>query len=172
MHGWFNSSERTDAMKSAKLMAVGFLIAALTATGCGDKKPDAPKVEEKKPDPADSHEHGAGPHGGVLFDFGKHHGEFTVDHDKKECAVYVLGGDEKTPRPVAADEFTLTTKETKTKDGKVVPPMTIKLLPADAKDGKAAKFAGTDPGLGNVAEFEGAVSGKIDGKPSKGEFKE
>jgi hypothetical protein len=30
----------------------------------------------------------------------------------------------------------------------------------------------TYPGLGNVADFEGTVLGEIDGKPSKGEFKE
>ena len=56
--------------------------------------------------------------------------------------------------------------------GKVVPPMTIALKPVDAKDGKASKFVGTDPGVGNVADFEGIVLGEIDGKPSKGEFKE
>ena len=50
--------------------------------------------------------------------------------------------------------------------------MTIKMLPTDAKDGKAATFVGTDPGLGNVADFEGSLSGLIDGKPSQGEFKE
>ena len=100
------------------------------------------------------------------------HGEFTVDHDKKECTVLILGDDEKTPTAVATKELTLTTKETKTKDGKAVPPMTIKMLPRDEKDGKASKFVGTDPGLGNVADFEGTVTAVIDGKPSTGEFKE
>ena len=118
------------------------------------------------------HTHGTGPNGGVVFDLGSHHAEFTVDHAKKECTILVLGDDEKTPTAVAATEFILTTKETKTKDGKVVPPMTIMLTPADAADGKASKFVGTDPGIGNVADFEGTVSGEIDGKPSQGEFKE
>ncbi len=103
-----------------------------------------------------------------MFDLGKYHAEFTVDHDKKECTVLVLGNDEKTPTAVAAKELTVTTKETKTKDGKAVAPMTIKLLPKDEKDGKAAKFVGTDPGLGNVADFEGTVVAEIDGKPSQG----
>ena len=74
--------------------------------------------------------------------------------------------------PVAAKEFTLTTKETKTKEGKVVPSLVIKLVPKDEKDGKAAKFVGTDPGLGNVADFAGTVVGEIGGKPSQGEFQE
>ena len=32
-------------------------------------------------------------------------------------------------------------------------PMTIKMLPQGEMGGKAAKFVGTDPGLGNVADF-------------------
>ena len=43
------------------------------------------------------HTHGAGPNGGVVFDLGKYHAEFTVDHHKKECMVLVLGANEKTP---------------------------------------------------------------------------
>ncbi len=50
--------------------------------------------------------------------------------------------------------------------------MTITLKPVDAKDGKASKVVGTDPGVGNVADFEGTVLGEIDGKPSQGDFKE
>jgi hypothetical protein len=86
--------------------------------------------------------------------------------------VLILGDDEARPMPVAAAELTLTTKETATAEGKTVPPLTIKLLPQDAADGKASKFVGTDPGIGNVADFEGTVLGEIDGKPSQGEFKE
>lgn len=86
--------------------------------------------------------------------------------------ILTLGVDEKTPTPIAATEFVLNTKETKTADGKVVSPMTITMKPVDAKDGKAMKFVGTDPGIGNVADFAGTVSGEIDGKPAMGEFKE
>ena len=46
------------------------------------------------------------------------------------------------------------------------------MLPKDEKNGKATKFVGTDPGLGNVADFEETVIGEIGGKPSHGEFKE
>lgn len=169
-------------MKCTKLMGLGLMIAALAATGCGNKdgtptsgadkgKGPAPVADKKG---ADHAPHGAGPNGGVVFDLGKYHAEFTVDHPKKECTVLFLTGDQKgaTAMAVAAKELTLTTKETKTKEGKVVPPMTVKLLPADAKDGKASKFVGTDPGIGNVADFAGTVTGEIDGKPSSGEFKE
>lgn len=162
-------------MRYTKLMGLGLMVAALAVTGCGDKKPEPTKAEEKKGGMADDHApHGKGPNGGVIFDLGKYHAEFTVDHPKKECTVVFIAGEDKTAKPlaVAAKEFTLTTKETKTKEGKVVPPMTVKLLPADAKDGKASKFVGTDPGIGNVADFAGTVIGEIDGKPSQGEFKE
>lgn len=163
-------------MSYAKLLGLGVMLVALAATGCGDKA--APTGggdkggDKKGSKKEDDHAHGKGPNGGVVFDLGKYHAEFTVDHDKKECAILVLGADEKTPKAVAAKEFTLTTKETKTKDGKVVPLMTIKMTPRDEKDGKATRFVGSDPGLGNVADFEGSVVGEIDGRPSQGEFKE
>src|SRR4051812_6496861 len=165
-------------MKYAKILGLVLLAATLGAAGCsrqgGSSGAGAVKTTGAAKDGGEQgpHAHGKGPNGGVVFDLGKYHAEFTVDHDKKECTVLVLGQDEKTPAPVAAKELTVTTKPTKTKDGKVVPPMTIKVLPKDEKDGKATKFVGTDPGLGNVADFEGTVLAEIDGKPSQGEFKE
>lgn len=160
-------------MKYATMLGLGMLVAALAATGC-EKKAEPTKVEEKKGGKEDDHAHGEGPNGGVVFDLGKYHAEFTVDHPKKECTILIVTGDNKDakPLPVAAKELTLTTKETKTKEGKVVPPMTVRLLPTDAKDGKASRFVGTDPGIGNVADFAGTVTAVIDGKPSTGEFKE
>jgi hypothetical protein len=162
-------------MTYAKILGLGLLVATLAVVGCDKKtEPSKPAADKKGGGKEDDHTHGKGPNGGVVFDLGKYHAEFTVDHPKKECTVLFVTGDNKDakPEPVAAKEFTLTTKETKTKEGKVVPPMTIKMLPTDAKDGKASKFVGTDPGVGNVADFEGTVTGEIDGKPSKGEFKE
>src|SRR5262249_53148176 len=135
-------------MTYAKALGLGLLVAALAVTGCeqkagtqagGDKGTGAASGDGKE----GAHAHGKGPNGGVVFDLGKDHAEFTVDHDKKECTVLILGQDEKTPTPVATKELTLTTKETKTKEGKVVPPMTIKLLPKDDAGGKASKFVGT-----------------------------
>ena len=159
-----------------KAIGLGIVICALLASGCSkpsDTKPSgaaAPESKNAKSD--DEHVHGAGPNGGVVFDLGSYHAEFTVDHGKQECTVLVLGEDEKTPTAVAATEFVLIIKETKTADGKVVAPMTITMSPADATNGKATKFVGSDPGFGNVAEFAGTVSGEIDGKPAMGEFKE
>ncbi len=166
-------------MKHAKMLGLGLLVAALAVTGCSQPSGTTPTAKDKgatkdSGKKEDHAPHGKGPNGGVVFDLGKYHAEFTVDHDKKECTVLVLSGDEKDAKAmaVAAKEFTLTTKQTKTKEGKIVPPMTIKMLPKDEASGKASKFVGTDPGLGNVADFEGTVLGEIDGKPSQGEFKE
>lgn len=161
-------------MTYAKSFGLGLLVAALAVAGCGKSEPSKPDGDKKGGGKEDDHAHGKGPNGGVVFDLGKEHAEFTVDHPKKECTILFVTGDNKDakPMPVAAKEFTLTTKETKTKEGKVVPPMTIKMKPVDEKEGKAAKFVGTDPGLGNVADFEGTVTGEIGGKPSSGEFKE
>jgi hypothetical protein len=156
-------------MRYAKLMFVGILVMAVAATGC-DKSPNT--SQEKDSGKKVEHVHGKGPNGGIVFDLGKFHAEFSIDHPKKECTLVILGDDETTPTPVMAKDLTVTTKETKTKEGKVVPPMTIKMLGKDEKDGKATKFVGTDPGLGNVADHEGSVTAVMDGKPSKGEFKE
>jgi hypothetical protein len=162
-------------MNVTKYLCLALLLGAVA--GCDDKKPDSskePPKGTKKDDKKSEHGHGAGPNGGVIFDFGKDHAEFTVNHDKKECYILFIDGDNEKAKPlaVAATELTVTTKPSKTKDGKDVPAMTIKMKPTDAKDGKATKFVGTDPGLGNVADFEGNVVGEVGGKPAEGEFKE
>ena len=172
-------------MKYAKTLGLGLLVAALATTGCSENagtpnKDSTPQAKTKKDvsNQAEHAPHGMGPNGGVVFDLGKYHAEFTVDHPAKECTVLFVTGDDTDakPLPVAAEEFTLSIKETKVKEGadkgKFVPPMTITLKPVDAKDGKASKFVGTDPGIGNVADFDGTVLGVIDGKPSQGEFSE
>ncbi len=180
----FFNNVRTETMKYATIWGLGLLVVALAVTGCSNQPTGTPKADEKKDSgKKDDHPpHGNGPNDGVTFDMGKYHAEFTVDHPKKECTVLFLkevkGKKEKEwpLEPVDAKEFSVVTKETKVKEGadkgKVVPPMTIALKPVDAKDGKASKFVGTDPGLGNVADFEGTVLGEIGGKPSQGEFKE
>lgn len=114
--------------------------------------------------------HGAGPHDGTLADWGggKYHVEFTVDHDKKEATVYVLGGDEKTPAPI------------KTSDGKLLltinePATQVELLasPLDGEpDGLSSRFVGTHETLGIVREFSGSMSAEVDGTPYAGDFKE
>lgn len=149
-------------------------LALLTVAATGCTKPAGPSAEKKEaPAAADAgHSHGNGPNGGVVFDLGQHHVEFTVDHPKQQCTILFLGVDEKSPGPVAATEFVLAIEESKSADGTPVPAMTVQMLPQDAADGKAATFVGTDPGIGNVADFSGTVTGEIDGKPAQGSFAE
>lgn len=156
-------------MKRAVLLE-GLMLAAvaLVVTGC-DTSPVDKKSGAKQPE----HVHGKGPNGGTVFDLGNFHAEFTIDHGKKECMLVILAGDDESkPVAVAAKDLTITTKPTKSKDGKAIGPMTIKLTAQDAKDGKATRYVGTDPGLGIEAEHEGSVTGVLDGKPSQGTFKE
>jgi hypothetical protein len=162
-------------MKYSHILSFSLLIASMVSVGCSKPAPPAPAGPATTSAASDGgHSHGAGPNGGVVFDLGKYHAEFTVDHPKSECTILIVTGDKQDakPLPIAAKELTLTTKETKTAEGKVVPPMTVKLLPVDEADGKAAKFVGTDPGISNVADFAGTVLGEVDGKPSQGDFQE
>jgi hypothetical protein len=178
-------------MKQVSKLVCGLMVLAVIGVGC--EKPaattvpqatssteaanstDSAKKDEHGHDHgADAHHHGAGPNGGVIVDLGKDHAEFTVDHAAKTCSILFLDGENEKAKPlaVAAKELILTTKETKTAEGKVVPVMTITLTAQDEKDGKASKFTGTDPGLELVADHAGTIIGEVDGKPAQGEFKE
>jgi hypothetical protein len=160
-------------MKYTKLAAPALLLAVAGLAGCSKSADTTPAAEEPGVAAAAAGDvHGAGPNGGVVFDLGAQHAEFTVDHDKKELMILVLGDDGATPAAVAAAEFIVTTKETKAEDDTVVPPMTVVASAVDAEDGKASKFVGSDPGIGNVADFAGTVSGEIGGTPVMGEFDE
>jgi hypothetical protein len=170
-------------MKYVNVLGLAILALALAAPGCSKKKSDTSNVKSGEVaknggTKDDTHAHGSGPNGGVVFDLGKYHAEFTVDHPANECTVLFVDGDgpDAKPLPVSAEEFTLSIEETKVKEGadkgKTVPPMTVTLKPVDAQGGKASKFVGKDPGIGNVADFTGTVLGEIDGKPSQGKFAE
>ncbi len=157
----------------------GLLLALTFAIGCDSAKPPAPKTT---PPPAasttpakDDHghkhaAHGAGPHEGAVADWGggKFHVEFTVDHDKQEATVYILGSDEKSPAPIkAADgKVLLAIKEPSFQVELTAPP-----LEGEA-EGTASRFVGKHESLGIVQEFAGTISGEVDGTPYTGEFKE
>ena len=168
-------------MCSAKLTLLLSAVSLVAAAGCQEDKP-APKDPAPAAGAKDGHGHehpegekghpghGAGPHDGTLADWGggKYHVEFTVDHDKKEATVYVLGGDEKTPAPV------------KTADGKLLltindPSFQVELQAAPLEGetgGKASRYVGAHDNLGIVREFAGSISAEVDGTPYAGDFKE
>lgn len=114
------------------------------------------------------HGHGAGPHDGTLADWGggKYHVEFTVNHDKQEATVYVLGDDEKTAVPIKVEEIQLSIKPPEMQ-------VNLKASPQEGDpEGSASRFTGNHKGLGIVMEYEGTMSGVIDGTPYSGNFKE
>lgn len=164
---------------SHSLLAV-FAAALLTgAVGCKQETdieraadPSAEQTSEEahghEHPESEGHAHGLGPHGGTLADWGggKYHVEFTVNHDEQQATVYIVGGDEKTPAPIAAEEIELSISD---------PQMQVTLdadpLESDP-EGKASRFVGTHEKLGVVQEYAGTVTGVVDGTPYTGEFEE
>ena len=115
-----------------------------------------------------AHGHGAGPHDGTLADWGggKYHVEFTVDHDKQQATVYVLGSDEKSPSPIKTEKILLSIGD---------PELQADLLPVPLEgetDGLSSRFVGKHEKLGIVQEYAGTMTAEIEGTPYTGEFKE
>jgi len=138
--------------------------------GCGQTPAPAPTPQTKTGAGNHGHAdgHGAGPHGGTLADWGggAYHVEFTVDHDKKEATVYIVGSDEKSPSPIRADKIQLVINDPMTELELVAKP-----LEGEA-EGMSSRFVGTHDTIGIVKEFGGTISGQIGGTPYTGDFKE
>lgn len=168
--------KRTHALMSGiTLVAALVLVAGCNRPG-GDKSKEVAKVGKDDPGKGkkEAHDHGEGPHGGAMGHWGDgaYHFEFTVDHDKKEATIYIIGKDEKSAAPIAAKDgqLTMNIKGLKNKDEYSV------VLKADPQkgdpEGKSSRFVGKDDKLGVVQEFAGTVSGVVDGTPYRGDFKE
>ena len=124
--------------------------------------------EEGRDHSVEGHGHGAGPHDGPLADWGggKYHVEFTVDHDKQEGTAYVLGGDEKTPTPIKAEDIQLSITDPEMQ-------VTMKAAPQEGDpEGSASRFVGNHEKLGVVQEYAGTITGVIDDTPYSGDFAE
>ena len=151
------------------LAAIGTLTFAI---GCGgSSQPAISGTPESSPQAAEHAPHaghGTGPHEGTLADWGggKYHVEFTVDHDKQEGTVYVLGDDEKTASPITSPEIQLIISD---------PPMqvTLKAAPQEGDpEGSSSRFVGNHESLGVVQEYAGTISGVVDDTPYSGDFQE
>jgi hypothetical protein len=155
-----------------KYLSLALTLAAGTILGCGPKaenkvdKSDVAKSDSKKV--AGDHDHGEGPHGGAVAEWGdgNYHVEFTVDHDKQEATVYVLGSDAKSPAPVNASSLLLSINEPAFQ-------VTLEAQPLEGESaGSASRFVGKHESLGTVREFAGTISGEVEGKPFAGDFEE
>jgi hypothetical protein len=144
------------------------LVLILCAVGCGPQSiSDPPKGGDKVQVKEDhDHDHGPGPHGGTVIDFGKYHAEFCVDHAKKTATFYILDGRAKKAVPIAADKLLLSIKTPQFQVEMAATPQG-----GDPK-GKCSRFVATHDNFGKEQEFEGTVSGTIDGKNYLGDFKE
>jgi hypothetical protein len=97
---------------------------------------------------------------------GAYHVEFTVDHDKKEATVYIIGGDAKTPAPIKASSIRLVINDPMTE-------MDLAAKPLEGEaEGMSSRFVGTHETIGIVKEFAGTISGTVEGTPYTGDFKE
>ncbi|MFG0261234.1 MAG: hypothetical protein ACF788_02460 [Novipirellula sp. JB048] len=164
------------------LLSLTLTVSLLSLVGCSRETattppPAADTVDDHGHDHSDGeahdhsvagHAHGPGPHDGVVADWGggKYHVEFTVDHDTTEATVYVLGGDEVTPSPIDAESI-----EVSIADPEVV--VTLDAAPqAGDPEGTASRYIGKHEKLAVVQEYEGTITGLVDGTPYSGDFKE
>jgi hypothetical protein len=142
-------------------------ICGLSLLGCSEKPAPAPATTAP-PAAAGGHSHGAGPHGGAIADWGggAYHVEFTVDHDKKEATVFVLGSDGNTSKSIKTDKITLSIDD---------PAFQVDLAaqPQDGDaEGESSRFIGQHDNLGIVREFSGSIAGELDGTPYAADFAE
>jgi hypothetical protein len=158
-------------MKKFSRIVIGLLILDLAAfTGCNNQHSNTPKggdkAVKKEGDDDYDHDHGPGPHNGTIIEFGKWHGEFTVNHKTKEAIVYILKADAKTAAPLQIDKPLLSIKNPQFQ-------VELKAQPQEGDPaGKSSRFVGKDENFGKEKEFEGTLSGMVNGKPYAGDFKE
>ena len=160
-------------------LSLGLAVVGMTfLSGCGKPDESAPATSStdttsEEGDHGDGHgeeghSHGPGPHDGTLADWGggAYHVEFTVDHDKQQAVVYVLGSDEQTPEPVKATTVLLSITDPSFQVDLAADPLEGEV------DGTTSRFVGTHENLGVVQDFAGTISAAVDGTPYVAEFNE
>lgn len=153
-------------MTITRLVSAALLLTAAISAGCAKVGESNKTRSDKKATPEADHDHGKSPHGGTIIEFGKYHAEFCVDHAKKAATVYILNGSLKKNVPVDAKQLLLTIKSPAFQTDLVAVPQ------EGDPQGKSSRFTAIHENLGKEQEFEGTVSGELDGKPYLGDFKE
>jgi hypothetical protein len=154
-----------DIMNRINLSGSLLISVIFAVNGCNPpagQKGGAAKAKHDHPE--------TGPHQGLLIELGddEFHGEFVVDHGKKQATVYIL--DEKVKNPVGANALGAKLIITN-----VTPPLQLELKPepqeGDSK-GESSRFVATDDKLGVEMEFKGEIIVEIKGKSYTGPFEE
>jgi hypothetical protein len=156
-------------MRSARFL-MGCSVLCLAIAGCGRQEapPTAQSEASSQSTEDHGHSHDDAPHGGTVVDWGggEYHAEFTVDHEKKEATVYILGSDAKSPAPVKTESVRLIINDPETE-------LELTAQPQEGDpEGSSSRFVGTHDTIGIVKEFEGTISGEVGGTPYVGEFRE
>lgn len=146
------------------------LLAVALCVGCRAQPAPPPAIAADDHDHDHGHDAGAGPHGGVIADWGAgdFHVELLIDHADQSATVYILGSDEATPTPIAPLEGHLLLSINR-------PFFQVQLMPdPQAKDppGTASRFRGTHPELAIERELAGWIGAEVDGVPYAGDFDE
>jgi YHS domain-containing protein len=144
------------------------LLTAAAVLGCNSQPPaSGTKNSARSPGKVgdvDHSDHSNGPHGGNVIDFGPYHAELTVDQTTKKATIYILDSSIKNAVPIAADKLQLSIKSPQFQVDMLADPQ-----PGEAK-GKSSRFSAVHENFGKKQEFEGTVSGVLDGKPYLGDF--
>lgn len=151
-----------------KSFLVAVPLATLALIGCNSQPPAAGTKSSartpSKPNEDDHSDHSHGPHGGNVIDFGPYHAELTVDPATKKATVYILDSSIKNAVPIAVEKLQLSIK---------APQFQVDLA-ADPQpgepNGKASRFSAVHENFSKKQDFEGTLSGVLDGKPYLGDF--
>lgn len=150
---------------TTRRLLTALLIAALA--GCSTQTGG---TTAKKPPPAKADAHpSAGPHGGLLVEWGdeEYHVELVTDAKAKTATAYVLDDSAVKVKPIATTALML--------ELTVEPPVSVALAAtpdAGDGDGRSSRFVGTHDALGQDQLFAGTVSGTVGGTPYSGKFKQ
>jgi hypothetical protein len=142
-----------------------FVAATLTFSalpGCNKPKDDVSKAKPKEKEKEKADDHGPGPHGGPMAEWGEeeYHAEFTVDHAAKKATVYILDGTHEKSPTVAPEKITKVKVEIIGK-----PEEAVELqYDANKSSDKGIAFVGVHDMFAKSAEMKLRISGIIDGK--------
>lgn len=131
-------------MRSTIVTKLGLMaLCVFYLNGCGKGQPGSPAAGEMAADDHEhgdehAHEHEEGPHGGHIIELGveDYHAELTHDDATNRVGVYLLGGDAKTVKPIAAESVVINVRVENEPNQYVLPAV----AQAGDEQGKASYF--------------------------------